>query len=438
MDHFVTRFGDSRPSGAVSAVLEDSIMVKGYPATAGSKMLENFISPLDATVVTRLKEAGVNILGKTKMDEFGVAGLFGTSEEGASGAVNAVCDGDAISAGDAFCVTDAISAGKTAIGSAGFALCNDITGAVTRQAVRRGLCYIRPTYGTVSRYGLIPAAASMDQIGIVCKNPEEGFRVLSIISGNDPKDGAMFSEEQPVYGDGLRAAGSGSGGPGTSQAPFSATKTAKDVRSEPSRAEGLPPMGSLRIAIPANIFESSPDADAVREFAKNFDTVDITLPFFNVYAQVMQILCSAEISSNLTRYDGIKFGYRTDDFRDLRELYTKSRTEALGPEAKLAAIVGAMVVSQDKYYKFYDKAMRIRRLIKDSLKFDEYDIIIIPDSARSLALHALPLLCGLPAVTLPLGENGSITLIAGARREKTLYNLLSRNALQEGRSISEI
>lgn len=376
MDHFITYYGIECPPGAESAVLEDSIMQKGRPVTAGSKILENFISPLDATVVTRLEASGIKILGKTKMDEFGAAGLFAEAKEESSGAVSAVADGDAT-----------------------FALCNDYSGTVRRQAAARGVCYIHPTYGTVSRYGLIPAAPSMDHIGVVCKTPADGFRVLSIIAGYDPKDGAMLPAGQGLGLEGLGFRGQGLGD------------------------EGDEGREGVRIGVPVNVLGQIPDTTAVEEFAKGFETVDFELKYFDVYAQVMQILCCAEISSSTTRYDGVKFGYRASGFKDLHELYIKSRTEAFGPEAKFTAIAGAMLLSQEKYDKHYDKAMRIRRLIKESLEFDKYDAIILPasggESGFRLALHALPQLCGLPSLTMPFNGSG-ITLVADAGGEGVL------------------
>jgi len=409
MDYFVTRYDIDCPQDAQCAVLEDSIMHRNRRVTAGSKILENFISPLDATVVTRLEAAGICILGKTKMDEFGISemllnsGLLLTNSESGirnsefcSGAVSAVVDG-----------------------IASFALCNDYTGAISREAAARGVCYVHPTYGTVSRYGLIPAVPSMDQIGIICKTPEDGAYVLSIIAGHDPKDGAMFTETRAGRGE-LKANGE-----------------------------------RLRIGIPVNAATNPADAASITEFTKNFETVDIELKYPDVYAQVMQILCCAELSSNITRYDGIKFGYRAEGYKSLRELYTKSRTEALGEGAKLVSMIGSMVLAQENYTRYYDKAMRIRRLIKESLEFDKYDAIIIPayteygirnsefgmggegetedngESCGTVSLKKaevpspcfLPGLCGLPAVTVPF-NGGGLTLIADVNCENVLFSAL--------------
>ena len=369
MDWFITDYEIDPPEGAERAVLEDSIMHKGRPVTAGSKILEKFISPIDAEVVTRLEAAGVTILGKTKMDEFGAAGLFADAQKQPSGAVSLV-----------------------ASGIAAFALCNDYTGTLRHQSAAQGVCYIHPTYGTVSRYGLIPAVSSMDQIGIVCKAPEDGLRALTLIAGHDPRDGAMFS-------------------------------TAQEAK-EKSEERGEPVIG-----IPENVMAKTRDKSAVEEFVKGFSTVGIELKYFDIFAQIMQILCCAELSNNISRYDGIKYGYRTDKYSDMQELYTGSRTEAFGPDVKLASLIGAMVLSQDNYARYYDKAMRIRRLIKESLEFDKYDAIIMPASedkpGSMLAMHALPQLCGLPSVTVS-HKNSGVSLIADAKCENVLFSLLDK------------
>jgi len=394
MDYYITKYDTDPPSGAGRAALEDSIMQKGYPVTAGSKTLENFISPLDATVVTRLEAAGVRIPGKTKMEEFGIHSLFEALGETREGSLSRFC-------GAVAAVAD---------GEADFALCNDYTGAVSREAAARGVCYLRPTYGTVSRFGLIPAVSSMDQIGVVCKTPADGFRALSIISGYDEKDGAVFTPA--------------------------------------ARRSALPHEGAIRLGIPANVMALSPESEILEGLPENFETVEFELKYFDVYTQVMQILCSAELSGNISRYDGVKFGYRAKDFCGIRELYTRSRTEAFGHDAKMAALLGAMVLSKENYSRYYDKAMRIRRLIKESLEFDKYDVIILPvclnpsptqpegshamngnytcqhpdrqfNGGFAPAAHALPMLCGLPAITLPC-RGGGVTLVADAGCEGIL------------------
>ncbi len=283
--------------------LDDSILQAGKPASAGSKMLENFIAPFDAEVVSRLAESAEPV----KLGEFGLEPP-GTLPDGTL-------------------------------------LCNDVFGHVRVQAAKQGLCYIRPTYSTVSRYGLIPTACSMDQIGIVCKTPSEGFSLLAKIAGHDEKDGAMFPEKSYSY-----------------------VKPDK----KPVLSEEAPPYADL-------------------------------------CEPVLRILAYAEISGNISRYDGVKFGYRTKDYKNLEELYTKTRTEALGIETKLAAVMGCLVLSQDHYTALYEKAMKIRRLIRESLRFDLYDVLVLPPESH------LPVLAGLPSLTF-----GNVQLAANVKNEGML------------------
>jgi len=287
--------------------LESSIMQKGKAATAGSKMLAGFIAPVDATVVELLEAAGVEIAGRIEIGEFGVEGLFGEIE-----------------------LTEAVN-------GADVVLCNDYTGAISCAAAAAGLYYVHPTYGTVSRYGLIQSVSSMDQIGILCKNPKDGFKVLEIMQGYDEKDGVMQVGHTPGH------------------TPFGLRKSPK---------------------IPFGLRKSPKIPDPLTTFT------------------TMQILCCGEIANNISKYDGVKYGYRAEGYEGLQELYAKSRTEAFGEDVKLAAILGAMVLSQENYVRYYDKAMRVRRMIGDSLEFDECDIM----KTQSPVISRL---CGLPSLTTP-------------------------------------
>jgi len=413
MECFVTKYDVGSSAGGERVVLEDSIMRKGSLAMAGSKIMEGFVSPLDATVVTRLETAGINIVGKATMDEFGASGLFigqGAQSQGAESqeteSQGAESQGERQGSG-------AVAA--VAGGLADFALCNDYTGAVGVEAAAKGLCYIHPTYGTVSRYGLIPSVPSMDQIGVLCKAPAEGARLLSAIAGHDPKDGAMFPAPN---------AEGGGPGDGRGEGPEHVPTAAGAARSGGSGC----PRPKLRIGLPVNVIARSPDAAAIMGFVNGFETTEFELKYAEAFAPVMQILCCAELCNSINRYDGIKFGYRAKGYNGLHELYTMSRTEAFGPDAKLAAIVGSMVLSQDKYMRYYDKAMRVRRLIKESLNFGRYDAIIMPADAGSESsrfLQALPRLCGLPAVTFAAG-GCAMTLIADSRREDMLIKGLTQ------------
>jgi len=286
-------------------------MQKGCLATAGSKILDNFIAPFDATVITRLSEKTERV----RLAEFGIGDpgdLPGTP-----------------------------------------LLCNDVFGHVRSRAVKQGLCYLRPTYGTVSRFGLIHAASSMDQIGIVAKDPAEAFSLLSAIAGHDPNDGAMFPEKNYTY---------------------KADK--KELR-----------WGDLQL---------------IDNYA-------------DIYGQVITILGYAEISNNISRYDGIKFGFRAANYKSLDDLYLKTRTEGFGLEAKLVSIMGFLVLTQDYYTKYYEKALKIRRLIKESLRFDTYDVI-----AAQADSH-LAVLAGLPSLTFNC-EGSGVQLIADVKKENVLFS----------------
>ncbi|MDR0272294.1 MAG: hypothetical protein LBI27_03130, partial [Clostridiales bacterium] len=250
-----------------------------------------------------------------------------------------------------------------------FILCNDVFGEYRKFAAEKNLFYIHPTYGTVSRYGLIPVATSMDQIGILCKNPRDGFEVLSKIAGKDEKDGAMFPEEK-----------------------YDFQKLEKEIK------------------------------------LVKFE--DIKLEYFDVCRHVMYILSSAEFSHNINRYDGIKYGYRTPESKGLNELYMKSRSEGLGSDVKFAALVGVTVLSHGRYSAYYEKSMKIRRLIKESLLFDEYDVIILPCTIgkyeyENSALYALANLAGLPSVSFSHKGN-TVQLIANVKNENALLTALDK------------
>ncbi len=360
MDYYVTNFNTSEPD---SVALEDSIMKKSSLTTAGSKMLHNFISPLNASVVDRLQNAGKHISGKTCMKEFGIIHMEDRND-GFSGSFKAV------NSGNVSCC-----------------LCNDLFGTYRQEAAENSLCYIRPTYGTVSRYGLIPLASSMDQIGVLCRDLKEGFSILSIIAGHDPRDGAMFPDSSYTYKNADR--------------PVTVCTPLKIIKRADSQTQ-----------------------EAIRDFASHFTVVDYPLDYFDVYKQTMYVLASAEISHNINRYDGIKFGYRSPNFNNLESLYQKTRTEAFGEDVKLTAIMGAMVLSSEHYSLYYEKAMKMRRLIKEAVQFEKYDVIVLPASIgtnpyENLSLYALTALAGFPSISFSYNGRG-IQLISGTKNEDAL------------------
>jgi len=330
----------------MNVFLEDCIMQEGTEATAGSKILKGFVSPFNATVVDRLLDKGHTIAGRVAMDEFGIVPVTGSNI--ADEAIKVATDGACV-------------------------LCNDALG-MYRRIVAAGMtedsCYIHPTYGTVSRHGLIPTVSSMDQIGVLCKNVEDGFTLLRHIAGHDHKDGAMFPDS-PIDFD----------------APVPKT---------------------IRVGIPGNFMGNM-------SFGR-FRAIPLQLVHSDVYQQVMYILTCAEISNNISRYDGIKFGHRATEYKGVNDLYVKTRSEGFGLDAKMVAIMGAMVLSQDYYTPYYEKAMKIRRLIKESLLFDTYDIILLHPGMEPLAA-----LAGLPSVSFSSGGQG-IQLIANVGQESLLLS----------------
>jgi len=321
--------------------LESSIMQKGLPATAGSKMLENFIAPVDATVASRLLDAGHEIAGRVDTSEFGIAGLFAES----------------LNTGGRFSCVLTDEHKRTVplcSGEADVVLCNDFTGTISRIAAENGLYYIQPTYGIVSRFGMIPSVCSIDQIGILCKDPKVGFEVLDTIKGYDEKDGVMEHK-------------------GATTPALCAT----------------PPRRGIDCFVPCN--DRGDDAVMMRV--------------------VLQVICCAEFSNNISRYDGIKFGYRAKGYNGLEELYKKSRTEGFSEDVKFAAIVGARVLYGEGNDRVYEKAMKIRRIIKDSFKFEDNDVLKT-DCIIAARLGGFPTLTTPDAIYVAAAGNDKLLEVA--------------------------
>ena len=408
-----------------SVAVEDSIMLKDVICTAGSGILHNFVSPLTAAVADKLTDAGYVITGTAQMDEFGLDRVTPDRTETQCGAVESVASGEAC-----------------------FALGNDLSGKLRRQAAQAGLCYLHPTYGTVSRYGLIAAAASMDQIGVAAKTPSDAFELLSVIAGHDSRDGAMYPEESNTFSaNGVMPIGeAGINAPNVTEA-----ESAKAYNTSNS----VGGVAAAKVYIPANLWEKAlpEDKEAMTAFAAKFETEQMMLPYIEHYAAAQCILTSAEISNNISRFDGIKFGLRAENFRGLDELYTKSRTEGFDLEAKLCALLGCLVLSEEYYTPYYDKAMRMRRLIRDTLLrllrsdnlssdnlssdnqisdrvvsgnqfLNGYNLLLLPARLNGTpfqqsAVYAPATLAGLPALSFPY-EGGILQLIAAPKGESKL------------------
>ncbi len=306
--------------------VDDTLLIQGTPSTAGSKMLENFTPLFTAEVVERLEAEGYTVSGKTNVGEFGLDLLGETSYFGevskdgylASAAAELVRNGDV----------------KAAINV-------DINGAPRRAAAVSNVTFVKPTYGTVSRYGVISAVASGETVGVTAATVKTAADVLSAIAGHDDKDGTSLPDEKYEY------------------------KTDLSVK-------------GMKIALVRELSdaETLKFADALR--AKGAEVEEISLEIIPAAQTAWQILMSAEATNNLSRFDGVKYGYRTAEYKNIDELYVKSRTEAFGFLTKATILYGSDVLAKGRYEVCYDKALRTRRIIVDKMTelFGTYDAVL--------------------------------------------------------------
>ena len=374
-------------------VVDDMILTKDIPTTAGSKMLEGYVSLFEAEVLTRLNNAGYGLCGKADVGEFSFDLLGETSCNGAN-----IIDGKLVNAA-ARIVSD---------GDAFAAITLDVNGSTRRAAAQSGLVSIKPTYGTVSRYGTIPVACSGETVSVTAKCPMCVREVLDVIAGHDDKDGTSLPEEL-------------------------CAKIKKGA--EAKKAEKVAIIGDFLSCVYDDV---KAKVDAASEALKAAGiTVDVIDSKVIESARVAwNILMCAELCNNVSRYDGVKFGYRSRNFTNLDELYVNSRTEAFGETLKAAILFGSETLSTENYMKVYDKALRTRRVIVEEFAkiFKEYDAVIIP-ACSSLAyteetlknkyiafeenLFTAPAsITGLPAVV-----SGSVQIIGKAFSENTLLDL---------------
>ena len=326
-------------SGARAVVLDDMILTKDMPTTAGSKMLSGYMSLFDAEVVTRLSAAGYSIAGKAAVGEFGIDLLGESSFEGAL-----VRDGKIVNAAAEIVLS----------GEAMAAITLDVNGSTRRAAAQAGLVSVKPTYGTVSRFGTVPAACSGECVSVTAKSAAECLEVLSAISGHDDKDGTSLSDDA---------------------------------------CKGALSCGEIKkVALIKELYELADsdvkakiDAAKVKLSGAGVAVEEISVPTLLSARAAWNILMTAELCNNVSRYDGVKYGYRAENFVGLDELYTKSRTEAFGKLLKTAIIYGSETLSTENYMKVYDKALRTRRVIVDELNsvFGEYGAILIPATSKA-------------------------------------------------------
>jgi aspartyl-tRNA(Asn)/glutamyl-tRNA(Gln) amidotransferase subunit A len=371
----------------IPIAVKDNICVKGMQASCGSKILGDYHPPYNATVIDRLTKAGAVIIGKTNCDEFAMGS---SNENSAFGPVRNPWDTTRVSGGSSGGSATAVAAGIVPV-----ALGSDTGGSVRQPASLCGVIGLKPTYGRNSRYGLVAFASSLDQIGIFAREVEDVARVLGVIAGRDPMDATTADVAVPDYAAALT---------GDLQGP--------------------------RVGVPRALFSEGLDEqvrksvedviDVYRELG--VEIVDVELPTASYAIAVYYIIATAEASSNLARFDGIRYGFRAEDAPELRQMYRKTREEGFGAEVKRRIMLGTYVLSAGYYDAYYRKAQQVRTLIKnDFLKaFERCDAIITPTSPTPafaigekvddpLAMYLNDIytvtanLAGVPGISVPCG-----------------------------------
>jgi aspartyl-tRNA(Asn)/glutamyl-tRNA(Gln) amidotransferase subunit A len=381
------------PLLGVPVALKDNLCTKGIATTAGSRMLEGYLPPYDATVVERLEAAGAVIVGKTNCDEFAMGSSTENSAYGPTRNPWAVDRTPGGSSGG--------SAAAVAARMVPLSLGSDTGGSIRQPAALCGVVGFKPSYGRVSRYGLIAFASSLDQVGPFATTVRDAAIALEVLAGHDPRDSTSSSDTVPAFTRALDDAGG-------------------DLK-------------GIRIGVPRALFTEGVDAEVLAAFdaaldvtrARGADVVDVALPYNAQAIPVYYIVATAEASANLARYDGVRYGYRAPGVRSVSEMYERSREEGFGREVKRRIILGTYVLSAGYYDAYYLKAQQVRTLIKRDYDtaFASVDVIAVPTSPTP----AFPLgertgdpvrmylsdvftvsanLAGLPAITVPCGFAG--------------------------------
>ncbi len=381
--------GSAGPLAGMVIAIKDVICMKDHSVTCGSRMLEHFIAPYDATVIQRLRDADAIFIGKTNMDEFAMGS---STENSAFGPTLNPVDETRVPGGSSGGSAVAVASGMstTALGS-------DTGGSIRQPASLCGVVGLKPTYGRVSRYGLVAFASSFDQIGPFGNTVRDVASVLHVIAGYDPSDSTSAQIPVPDYVDALNG----------------------NVR-------------GLRIGIPKEYFTSSLNTEVAKAIFEKIEMLkqsgavvkEISLPNSEYTIATYYILSTAEASSNLARYDGARYGYRSTEPGDLLEMYVKSRSEGFGSEVKRRIMLGTYVLSAGYYDAYYAKGQKVRRLIKQDFDnaFMEVDCLLTP-TAPSTAFRfgekiSDPLqmylsdvytvsanLAGIPGISVPCGTD---------------------------------
>lgn len=383
-------------------IADDMILTVGSPTAAGSKMLDGYNSLFEAEVLTRLNAAGYQLGGKADVGEFAIDLLGETSYKGAL-----VADGKIKNA-----AAEAIKASDAAA-----AICLDVNGSVRRAAAQSGLVSLKATYGTVSRYGTVPVACSGETVSILAADAEVCRDVLDVVAGNDKKDGTSLSDDI-------------------------CAKVKKGAEYAPVRKVAL--ISSMMNGADADV-KAKIDAAVAAMESKGVEVTSVDNGVIPMARGAWNVLMSAELCNNVSRYDGVKYGYRSNTFSNIEELYTNSRTEAFGDLLKAAILFGSDTLSSENYDGVYDKCLRMRRVIVDEFSkiFEEFDAVIMPScssmsyAAEDVAANkyisfeenyytAPASVTGLPAVVA-----GGVQVIGRAFSEQALLDLAG--IIKEGR-----
>ena len=381
--------GDSRALAGLPLAIKDIFCTQGIRTSCGSKMLDNFQAPYNATVVEKLEAAGMISLGKTNMDEF----AMGSSNESSFyGPVKNPWDRTAVPGG-----SSGGSAAAIAAGLAPAALGTDTGGSIRQPAAFCGITGLKPTYGRVSRYGMIAFASSLDQGGPMARSAEDCALLLGAIAGHDLRDSTSVARVVPDY-----------------------------------LAELDAPLDGLKIGLPKEYFGNGLDAEvesAIREAIRVYESLgakvcEVSLPHTHLAVPAYYVIAPAEASSNLSRYDGVRFGHRCENPVDLEDLYKRTRAEGFGDEVKRRILIGTHTLSEGFFDAYYRKAQQVRRLIRQDFvdAFEEVDVLMgpaAPTPAFDLGAKKDPVsmylqdiytiainLAGIPGISVPAGFAG--------------------------------
>jgi len=395
-----------RPLEGIPIAIKDNILVQDYPATAGSKILENYIAPYDATVIKKLRQAGTIILGKTNLDEFAMGS---STENSAYGVVKNPLDTKRVPGG-----SSGGSAVAVAVNHCLAALGSDTGGSIRQPAAFCGIVGFKPSYGMVSRYGLIAMASSLDQIGPMAKSVNDIQMIFDVIRGKDKMDSTTIEN---------------------SKLEIRNSKQIKNSQATPS----LPKFPNPKIGIPREYFAEGIDIDVKEKVEKainkfidlGYELKYISLPHTDYALAVYYILMPAEVSANLARYDGIRYGYSKiknskSKIKSLLENYLETRAEGFGDEPRRRIMLGTYALSAGYRDAYYNKAQKVRALVKQDFEnaFKEVDFILTPttptpafkigEKKDPLSMYLSDIytvtanLAGLPAISVPCGEVGGL------------------------------